>query len=72
MSIFQNPKHQIAFSQPDPLGGGLAEEIAAEQAESDAIVLEDSDTSSLSDQWSSVIEEVKKDPDWFTATVGDE
>lgn len=50
----------------------MAEEIAAEQAESDAIVLEDSDTSSLSDQWSSVIEEVKKDPDWFTATVGDE
>ena len=66
MSLFTLFHHALSFAQPDPLGDGLAEEIAAEQAEPEAIVLEDTDPSSLIDQWDHVVSDIKKDPEWFT------
>jgi hypothetical protein len=63
LSIFG---HRISLPQPDPLGGGLAEEIAAEQAEPDAITLEEAlDAQLIADQWNQAVEELEKDPDWF-------
>lgn len=67
MSLFPLFKHRPSFNSADPLGGGLAEEIAAEQAEPDAIRLEDTpDGEALTETWSHVVEEVEKDPDWFS------
>lgn len=58
--------HQISFEKPDPLGGGLREEIKAEQEESDAISLEEGlDEKSLSQYWQGVEQDVKEDPSWF-------
>lgn len=68
-----NFHHTPSFSEPDPLGNGLAEEIAAEQAEPDAIVLQETpDGQSLSEQWQHVVEEVEQDPDWFSFAEDDE
>ncbi|MDB5177869.1 MAG: hypothetical protein JWO61_252 [Candidatus Saccharibacteria bacterium] len=66
MSLLSKFRHSLSFSQVDPLGGGLAEEIAAEQAESDAITLEESlDAQLIADQWNQAARELEKDPDWF-------
>lgn len=55
----------MKFSEIDPLGGGLAEEIAAEQASPDAIVLEDYiEGDSLQQKWAQVIHDLQEDPDW--------
>jgi hypothetical protein len=63
MSLF----HKIHLPPADPLGGGLAEEIAAEQQEAEAIRLEEfPDGNVLSEQWQNVVEDVEKDPEWFT------
>jgi hypothetical protein len=68
-----NFHHTPSFAEPDPLGNGLAEEIAAEQAEADAIVLQENpDGQSLSEQWQHVVEEVEQDPDWFSFAEDDE
>lgn len=66
MSLF-HIFHTLSLPKIDPLGGGLAEEIAAEQAEAGAITLEEApDANSLAEQWQHVVEEVEEDPDWFT------
>lgn len=57
--------HKISLPKVDPLGGGLAEEIAAEQADSESIVLEEQLDSHLAEQWESIVEDVKQDPEWF-------
>ncbi len=64
MSLFS---HHISFKKIDPLGGGLREEILAEQEEPEAIVSLDEglDEGQLSQYWQSVVSEVKKDPEWF-------
>jgi len=60
-------KHHIHLSKIDPLGDGLREMIEAEQTESEAITLEEApDGQSLSEQWQHVVEEVEKDPNWFS------
>lgn len=58
-------RESVRFTAIDPLGGGLAEAIAAEQSESDAIVLEETiDGHLLSEQWSMINEEATK-AEWF-------
>lgn len=62
MSLF----HHISFPEIDPLGGGLAEEIAAEQQDEEVIRLEEGiDSTELLSRWSSIEEDVKLDPEWF-------
>lgn len=57
---------KLSFSKADPLGGGLAEEIAAEQAEQDAITLEETlDGQLIAEQWGRAVEELEQDPSWF-------
>ena len=66
MSLLSRFRHSLSFSAVDPLGGGLAEEITAEQSEPDAITLEESlDAQLIIDQWNQAVEELEKDPDWF-------
>ena len=61
MSIF----HHVRFAKVDPLANGLADEIAAEQREADAInSLEDTSPEDLEKFWSGVVEDIKKDPQW--------
>lgn len=58
--------HKIHLPTVDPLGGGLAEEIVAEQAEPDHMTLEESiDANELATEWNEIVSDVKKDPDWF-------
>lgn len=58
--------HHISLSKIDPLGGGLREEIIAEQTEQNAISLEDGvDEGALSAYWQNVEKDLKKDPTWF-------
>lgn len=62
MSLF----HHISFPEIDPLGGGLAEEIAAEQQDEEVIRLEEGiDSTELLSRWSSIEEDVRLDPEWF-------
>jgi len=69
MSFLQKLHHSLSFSQVDPLGGGLAEEIQAEQSEPDAITLEEQlDGQLLANQWGQAVEELEQDPDWFKFT----
>jgi hypothetical protein len=64
MSLFTHP---ISFNPIDPLGNGLAEEIAVEQEEPDAIgALEEGvDENELSRFWQSVGADINEDPEWF-------
>ena len=64
MSLFH--KSNIHFSKHDPLANGLSDEIAAEQKESDAFNLDDISGDELADQWTKIVKDAKKDPDWFT------
>lgn len=65
MSLLHKFSHHLSLSMPDPLGGGLAEEIAAERAEPDAIELDNAiDVSELQDRWRSITEEFENDPEW--------
>ena len=64
MSLFH--KITIHFPTIDPLANGLAEEIAAERAESDAISLDESiNGSQLDENWRHIAEEFHQDPDWI-------
>lgn len=64
MKLFQRQK--IQFSTKDPLGNGLAEEIAHEQNEPEAIrTLDDTPSRDLEAFWGEVIEDAKKDKDFF-------
>ena len=63
MNIFH---HKIRFSKVDPLANGLDEEIAAEQREAEAMhSLEDTSAEELDKFWTGVVNDIKKDPDWF-------
>jgi len=58
--------HPISLPEIDPLGGGLREEIIAEQREAEAITLEDGvDEGALSKYWLNVEKDIQKDPTWF-------
>ncbi|MFZ2836082.1 hypothetical protein D3C87_1558020 [compost metagenome] len=62
MSLF----HHISLPKIDPLGGGLAEEIIAEQQSEDVITLDESvNEGQLSSFWNSVEEDIAQDPEWF-------
>lgn len=62
MSLF----HHISLPKIDPLGGGLAEEIAAEQQADEVITLDETvDEGQLSSFWNSVERDIKQDPEWF-------
>jgi hypothetical protein len=63
MSIFQ---HRIKFADPDPLDDGLRDEIASEQREADSFqTLSDTSAEELNKQWSTIVKDIEKDPDWF-------
>ena len=64
MSLFH--RNSIKFNTHDPLANGLSDEIAAEQKEADAFTLDDISGEELSDQWTKIVKDAKKDPDWFT------
>lgn len=64
MSIFRRQK--IQFTSKDPLDNGLSDDIAAEQQEPDAFTLEDMSGDELSEQWTKIISDAKKDPNWFS------
>lgn len=67
MSLF----HHVSFKKIDPLDNGLAEEIAAERQESEAIVLDETiDEGELSEYWQTVEKDIEKDPEWFRFTEG--
>lgn len=62
MSLF----HHISLPKIDPLGGGLAEEIAAEQQSEEVITLEERiDEGQLSAFWNSVEQDIEQDPEWI-------
>lgn len=64
MSIFKKP---IQFRQHDPLADGLGDEISAERKEADSFAtLDDISGEELSKQWTAIIKDVEKDPDWFS------
>lgn len=64
MSIFSRQK--VQFTSKDPLDNGLSDEIVAEQNEEGAFTLDDISGDELSDQWSKIVKDAKKDPDWFS------
>lgn len=67
MPLFHSHHHTVSLSAIDPLGAGLAEEIAAEQREPEAIRLdEDIEAGILSEKWQEVVNEVHQDPNWFS------
>jgi len=69
MSLFSLFHHHISFSKADPLGGGLREEIAAQQEEPDAMTLEEGvDEDKLTEFWQNVEADILQDPEWFTFT----
>lgn len=62
MSLF----HHISLPKIDPLGGGLAEEIAAEQQADEVITLDETvDEGQLSSFWNRVEQDIEQDPEWF-------
>jgi hypothetical protein len=62
MSFF----HHITLPQPDPLGGGLREEIEEEQQEPESQgFTDDLDANILAERWSEVVDDLHQDPDWF-------
>lgn len=64
MNIFNH--QSIHFTKQDPLGNGLGDEIAKEQQEPEAIrSLEDTPSHDLEQFWGQVIEDAKKDKDFF-------
>lgn len=58
--------HSISFHKADPLGGGLREEISAEQMQPEAITLEDGVVDGeLESKWNSIQEDLQNDPEWI-------
>jgi hypothetical protein len=58
--------HHISLPQPDPLGGGLREEIIEEQEEPESQDFSsDLDATILAERWSEVVNDLHQDPDWF-------
>jgi hypothetical protein len=63
MSIFHR---HITFEKHDPLDDGLRDDINAEQQENDSFSLEDISGDELSEQWTKIVKDARKDPNWFT------
>lgn len=64
MSIFHH--HKVQFTTKDPLGNGLADDIAEEQQEPEAITsLDDAPAGDLAEFWGEVVKDAKKDKDFF-------
>lgn len=60
-------RHNIHFDHIDPLANGLDDDIAAEQREADAIhSFEDTSAEELTAFWQGVVDDIEKDPDWFS------
>jgi len=67
MSLFHH--NTVRFSKPDPLANGLAEEIVAEQREADSFkTLDDMPADELDRHWDAIIDDIEKDPNWFSFT----
>lgn len=63
MNIF---KRSITFSNPDPLGGGLQEQIRAEQQEAREYGFEANfDGDELASSWENTLDDLRQDPDWY-------
>lgn len=61
--------HKLQFQPVDPLGDGLGDDIAREQAEEGAVEFQkDIDGNNLAVFWDEVEKDVQKDPNWFTFT----
>ena len=63
MSIFHR---HVTFENHDPLDNGLKDDITAEQREADSFSLDDISGDELANQWSTIIKDIEKDPNWFT------
>ncbi len=61
MNIF----HRIQFEAIDPLANGLGDEIAAERAEPEAIVLSEDLDESLADRWQEIVDDAMQDPEFI-------
>ena len=59
--------NKIRFSPIDPLGDGLREEIAAEQAEPEHFDLDEHFDSALPDKWEAILVDARQDPDFVFA-----
>ena len=58
--------HHISLPQPDPLGGGLREEIAEEQQEPESEgFISDLDGDTLAESWGSIVNDLHEDPEWI-------
>jgi hypothetical protein len=64
MALFH--RNKITFEKQDPLANGLNDEIAAEQHEAESFTLDDISGDELSEAWTKIVKDAKKDPDWFT------
>ena len=63
MSLFHHP---IQLPEIDPLGGGLAEDIIAEQESPEAITLDETPNGdALAQEWGEIVDDLEKDPNWF-------
>ncbi len=56
--------HHIHFEEIDPLGNGLGDEIAAEQAEPEAIDLSQEFDGTLADNWQAILDDAEYDPEY--------
>ncbi|MGK2896184.1 MAG: hypothetical protein ACSLEY_01080 [Candidatus Saccharimonadales bacterium] len=69
MSLLEKLHHSLSLPAPDPFGAGLAEEIAAEQAEPEAIYLDepvDTDAEQLVRSWEEISADLHQDPLWYS------
>jgi len=58
--------HHISLPQPDPLGGGLREEIEEELQEPEVQEFaDDLDANILAERWNEVVHDLHEDPDWY-------
>lgn len=65
MSLFKTLKQHIHLPEIDPLGGGLAEEIAYERTEPEHIELDRFEADELlADKWDQAVRELHDDPNW--------
>ena len=62
--------HKMHLPDIDPLGGGLAEEIAAEQSDANRMTLDDIDSNELASSWEQIVRDVEKDPEWIRFSEG--
>jgi hypothetical protein len=68
MALFNHTK--LAFQPIDPMGDGLGDDIAAEQAEEDHFELYDQLDGRLADDWEEILHDARTDPD-FTFVSGE-